>query len=185
MNTRIIRTLFTATVLVGTLTSFDHPEKPVQVNTQKQPILGFNHSLANSTIQKDLKQREQAKLKAQRDKERREKERKKAKNYKELSVTATAYVSYCDTGCTGVTATGWDVSQSIYSPKGYGIIAVDPSVIPLGSVVEIGGRKYEAIDTGGAIKGHRIDILVAVRNTNLAFDYGKQNIKIKVLKNID
>lgn len=37
-------------------------------------------------------------------------------------------------------------------------IAVDPSVIPLGSTVIIGGQEYTAQDTGGAIKGNRIDI---------------------------
>lgn len=39
--------------------------------------------------------------------------------------------------------------------------AVDPSIIPLGSVLEINGHYYVAEDTGGKIKGHRIDICVA------------------------
>lgn len=37
-------------------------------------------------------------------------------------------------------------------------IAVDPSVIPLGSDVLIGDKVYKAVDTGGAIKGKRIDV---------------------------
>lgn len=37
-------------------------------------------------------------------------------------------------------------------------IAVDPNVIPLGSTVIIDGQEYTAQDTGGAIKGNRIDI---------------------------
>lgn len=37
-------------------------------------------------------------------------------------------------------------------------IAVDPSVIPYGSQVEINGHTYTAHDTGGAIKGNRIDV---------------------------
>lgn len=40
-------------------------------------------------------------------------------------------------------------------------IAVDPAVIPLGSEIEIDGKSYIAEDTGGAIKGNRIDIFVA------------------------
>ena len=36
--------------------------------------------------------------------------------------------------------------------------AVDPEVIPLGMEIEIDGVKYIAEDTGGAIKGRRIDI---------------------------
>lgn len=39
-------------------------------------------------------------------------------------------------------------------------IAVDPEVIPLGSEVNIGGQVYIAEDTGGAIKGNRIDVFV-------------------------
>ena len=36
-------------------------------------------------------------------------------------------------------------------------VAVDPNVIPLGSIVIIGGQEYIAEDIGGAIKGMRID----------------------------
>lgn len=37
-------------------------------------------------------------------------------------------------------------------------IAVDPSVIPLGSEVLINGHEYVAEDIGGAVKGNVIDI---------------------------
>ena len=43
----------------------------------------------------------------------------------------------------------------------YRTIAVDPKVIPLGSRVEINGQIYIAEDTGGAIKGNRIDMCVS------------------------
>lgn len=36
-------------------------------------------------------------------------------------------------------------------------IAVDPEVIPLGSIVIMDGEEYVAEDVGGAIKGNRID----------------------------
>lgn len=39
-------------------------------------------------------------------------------------------------------------------------IAVDPDIIPLGSDVVIGGHTYIAEDTGGAIKGYKVDIYV-------------------------
>ena len=49
-------------------------------------------------------------------------------------------------------------SGTIMTP--YKTIAVDPKVIPLGSRVEISGETYIAEDTGGAIKGNRIDVCV-------------------------
>ena len=39
-------------------------------------------------------------------------------------------------------------------------IAVDPEVIPYGTKVLIDGHTYIAEDTGGAIKGNKIDIFV-------------------------
>lgn len=103
-----------------------------------------------------------------------------------MNFTSTAYVSYCDTGCTGVTATGKNVAKDI-SYNGMRIIAVDPSVIPLYSIVQlnIDGKLETAIalDTGGAIKGKKIDYLIGVNNTDLAFKYGKKSIKIKILRN--
>lgn len=47
-------------------------------------------------------------------------------------------------------------------------IAVDPSLIPLGSSVVINGHIYVAEDTGGAIKGNRIDVFVSSHSEALA-----------------
>ena len=41
----------------------------------------------------------------------------------------TYYTAFCDTGCTGVTADGTDVSNTT-TKNGRGIVATDPSVIP-------------------------------------------------------
>lgn len=65
-----------------------------------------------------------------------------------------------------------------------GVIAVDPDVIPLGSRVYIefadGNSMYGvAEDTGGAIKGNRIDI--AMHSVDKAYDFGIQNVKVYVL----
>lgn len=65
-----------------------------------------------------------------------------------------------------------------------GIIAVDPSIIPLGSRVYIqypdGHGEYAvAEDTGGAIKGNRIDI--AKTSVDKAQDFGIKNVKVFVL----
>lgn len=65
-----------------------------------------------------------------------------------------------------------------------GVIAVDPSVIPLGSRVYIqypdGHGEYAvASDTGGAIKGNRID--VAKWTVGEAQDFGVQSVKVFVV----
>lgn len=96
---------------------------------------------------------------------------------------ATYYTAFCPTGCTGVTATGIDVSNTIYH-EGKRVIAVDPSVIPLGSTVQVttsDGSTFEATaaDTGGDIKGNRIDILVGSREE--AYQLGRQDVAVKVI----
>ena len=59
-------------------------------------------------------------------------------------------------------------------------IAVDPRVIPLGSKVRMNGREYVAEDTGGAIKGKRIDLFMGSHNEAMRF--GKKLIEIYVKK---
>lgn len=98
-----------------------------------------------------------------------------------IEVLSTAYIAMCDTGCTGITATGYNVRNTIYSPNGRRIIAVDPKVIPLGTIVKIGDVEYVAMDTGGDIKGRRIDVLV--ESYNKAINYGTKVLKVEILAN--
>ena len=75
------------------------------------------------------------------------------------------------------TRNGTDVSNTIYSPEGYRLIAVDTNVIPLNSLVEVRVPGWEpflaiAADTGGAINGHKIDILMA--SISEALQFGRQ-----------
>ena len=106
----------------------------------------------------------------------------KVSETKGQTFNATYYSAYCPTGCAGVTATGDDVSSSIYV-KGKRVIAVDPSVIPLGSTVRVTtpNETFEAtaLDTGGLIKGNRIDILV--ESTEKAYSLGRHDVKVEVL----
>jgi len=101
---------------------------------------------------------------------------------RQLNVEATAYTAFCDTGCAGVTATGIDVSQSIYH-EGKRVIAVDPAVIPLGSevIVKAGEQEFEAVaeDTGGDIRGNRVDILV--NSVDEALEFGRQSVNIEII----
>ena len=96
---------------------------------------------------------------------------------------ASAYTADCPEGCSGVTATGIDVTGTIFH-AGKRIIAVDPSVIALGSTVEIkqaDGTTFEAMaqDTGSAIKGAKIDVLVA-READ-AVQFGRQSVQVRVI----
>ena len=57
-----------------------------------------------------------------------------------------------------MTATG---TVPTYNPGGISTIAVDPRVIPLGSLVYVENYgKAIAADTGGAIQGNIIDVFV-------------------------
>lgn len=94
---------------------------------------------------------------------------------KEFYVSATAYTAFCN-GCSGITATG----INLRSNPGLKVIAVDPSVIPLGSKVWVEGYGHAiAGDTGGAIKGMKIDLFMPT--TDQAFGFGRKQVKIKVL----
>ena len=63
----------------------------------------------------------------------------------------------------------------------YGVVAVDPRVIPLGTKLYIEGYGYAvAEDTGGAIKGNRIDLCYTDRAKAEAF--GRRNVKVYILK---
>ncbi len=63
---------------------------------------------------------------------------------------------------TGTTATGVRVA--------YGIVAVDPSVIPLGTRMTVPGYgEGIAADTGGAVKGAHIDLWFPTRAEALAW----------------
>ena len=94
---------------------------------------------------------------------------------KEMTVSATAYTAYC-AGCSGTTATG----QDLRSNPNQKVIAVDPTVIPLGSKVWVEGYGTAiAGDTGGAIKGNKIDVFIPSQSA--ALEWGRKNITIKVL----
>ena len=89
--------------------------------------------------------------------------------------TVTAYAPFdshglCSDGNPSSTATG------TYPTEGR-TVAVDPSVIPLGSRLIIEGQGVRvAEDTGGLIKGKRVDIMFDSRREALRF--GRQEIKV-------
>lgn len=95
-----------------------------------------------------------------------------------INIVATAYAP-------GAHDNGkWGSKTYLGTPVRPGIIAVDPRVIPLGSKVRIefaDGHSVEATaeDTGGAIKGNRIDI--ALDSVPEAYQFGIQNVKVYII----
>lgn len=95
---------------------------------------------------------------------------------KTYSMTATAYTANCK-GCSGITKTGLNLRKN---PE-LKVIAVDPKIIPLGSKVWVEGYGIAvAGDTGGAIKGNKIDVFV--KNKSIAYDWGRKKVTVKLLK---
>ncbi len=94
---------------------------------------------------------------------------------KTFYVTATAYTANCN-GCSGVTTTGIDLRKNPNAK----VIAVDPNVIPLGSKVYVDGYGYAvAADTGGAIKGNRIDVFFPTKEQ--AYRWGSRKVKVTII----
>ena len=92
---------------------------------------------------------------------------------------------------------GEDINLQVYEASAYclrgrtasgivtrrGIIAADPRVLPLGTIVQIKAGRYTGIytvqDTGGQIKGKKVDIYIPSHQEALLF--GRRPIKLKVL----
>ena len=89
-----------------------------------------------------------------------------------VKVIATAYVAGCY-GCSGITAIG--------VPAGHGIVAVDPRFIPLGTKLYVPGYgRAVAGDTGGSIKGRRVDL--GFNSLAAALAFGRRQITVYVLR---
>jgi len=63
----------------------------------------------------------------------------------------------------------------------YGVVAVDPRVIPLGTHLYVEGYGFaKAADTGGAIKGNRIDL--CYNSYGEAIRFGRKSVRVHILK---
>lgn len=109
-----------------------------------------------------------------------------ARYKKAVEMTATAYTAdYASTGKKpgdkyfGITASGTKARP--------GSVAVDPRVIPLGTKLYIesldGTSDYGfavAEDTGGAIKGNKVDLFFSTRGQ--CYSFGRRKVKVYVLE---
>ena len=88
-----------------------------------------------------------------------------------LYMEASSYLPY-DGGGAGYTALG--------IPARYGVVAVDPDIIPLGTRVYIPGYgEAIAADTGGAINGYMIDLCMEDYTQAIAF--GRRGVEVYIL----
>lgn len=104
------------------------------------------------------------------------------KSAKWTTYEATAYIALCSEGCTGFTFTELDVRNTI-THGGRRVVAVDKRVIPLHTPLTIrlaDGTEIAAIaeDTGGYIKGRKLDVLVASEKE--ARQFGRQKVRVKI-----
>lgn len=85
----------------------------------------------------------------------------------------------------------WGAVDYFGNPLKLGTIAVDPKVIPFGTKMYVSGYDFtglpaggfvaKATDTGGAIRGSRIDIFVP-GSRSFVSDFGFQNVKVYILE---
>ena len=166
------------------LASEDIKKEAIRRELEKKRLEELRQRQLEIERQKEL---ERQKIEAQRIQEQKRKAELAAKQqntYQSNAITFTAshYISTCN-GCSGVTATGYNVKNTIYY-QGYRIVAVDPSIIPLNSIVEVstpyGTFKAIAADKGGAIKGKKLDVLVS--SYNEAVKLGVVKAQVRVIK---
>lgn len=90
-----------------------------------------------------------------------------------MDMIATGYSPFCCPGVDHITSTGMRA--------GYGVVAVDPTVIPLGSRLYVEGYgPAVAGDVGGAIKGLRIDL--GFDTTRDALRWGRRSVRVFILE---
>ena len=89
-----------------------------------------------------------------------------------LVFTATAY-------CKGLVTAAGVAAQS-------GVAASDPTLLPLGSIVELDGANeqydgiYSVVDTGPAVQGREIDLYMW--SCHDALKFGRQQVRLTVLR---
>ena len=90
---------------------------------------------------------------------------------KSITCSATAYSGG------GVTSSGKRTSRDA---SGISTIAVDPTVIPIGSKVYVDGYGYAiAADTGGAIKGNKVDLYF--NSEGECSSWGRKQVQVKII----
>ena len=169
-------------------------ERIAEERIQKQKQKEHDEWVASVKAKQEEKRKErlaeekrQRELQAQREKERQQQLAKQRQveeqptnsSVKTMTVNVSAYTyaeqdPYVSEKWGNKTFTGVDVH--------YGVVAVDPNVIPLHTKMKIegfGDKIFTALDTGNAIKGNKIDLFLPSYDECIQF--GKRNLKIYIL----
>lgn len=94
---------------------------------------------------------------------------------KKYTMSATGYTAFRSDGSRGKTASGRTAR--------HGLVAVDPKVIPLGTKLYVEGYgEAIAADTGGAIKGNKIDLCFEMSNAEIRKQFGRKTLNVYVLE---
>lgn len=97
----------------------------------------------------------------------------------------TSYYGMDCAGCSGITASGLNVKGGQTHYNGMRILAADTNILPLHTVVKVtnpDGSSYKGIvkDRGGAIVGHRLDVLVGSEAESKG--HGRHTAKVEVIE---
>lgn len=95
-----------------------------------------------------------------------------------MTMNTSAYTAFC-TGCSGITASGYNVKNTT-TYNGYKIVAAGPQ-FPIGTKMYIPGfGNAIVLDRGGAIKGNKLDLLVA--SNGQAYNWGRKNVTVTIYR---
>jgi 3D (Asp-Asp-Asp) domain-containing protein len=102
-----------------------------------------------------------------------------------LRMRVTAYSPderSCGGSADGITASGY----SVFTNGGF-LVAADPRILPMGSLLSVpgydGGAVVPVLDVGGAIKGNRLDVLFPTHE--VAMEWGVRELEVTVWEYAD
>lgn len=181
INKEVVNTSYLENYDVNLDNNISTEHNTILINSNSDLTIDYNNSNFTSTADKIIndvstynkKEKEAEETKSAKKIDTKLKESQNTNStYKAIyTMEATAYTS------DNITATG---TTPVRNPNGISTIAVDPSIIPLGSKVYIPGYgEAIAADTGGVIKGHRIDLFL--NSEDECINWGRQNVTLYVL----
>jgi len=100
-----------------------------------------------------------------------------------ITVTATAYTAGPESTGKRPGDKGYGITRTGTQAK-FGVCAVDPNYIPLGTSLFVEGYGYcRAEDTGGKVKGYHVDVFMD--KVSDALKFGREKRKVWILNNFE